>query len=157
MPDSPRECLPTAQKKNNLSALAEKFRVANLAFREARKNDTQRFSSSRDVLAALTEKRRNAPVREAFPDDAPLPQYDPSDEAGFDAGTGSFDGGDAPSIPFAEALERIPAEIRTFVRERFHAEFSNLRSSRKLFSYRSFGEERTETDEEALSDDTDDV
>lgn len=133
-----------------------------MAFKEARKNDTQRFSSSRETLAALTEKRRNAPAREVFPDDdAPLPQYDPSGEAGFDAGMpDEFGSGESdaerPGMPLAEALARIPASIRTFVAERFHAEFSRLRSSRNVFSYRDFGEENTENEENPV-DDSDDA
>lgn len=134
-----------------------------MAFKEARGNDTQRFSSSRETLAALTEKRRAAPAREVFHDDAPpLPQYDPSDEAGFDTGiSDSFDRAgndvDAPGISLAAALDSLPASIRNLVRERFHAEFSRVRSSRKVFSARDFGAERNLAEEEELSEDPDDI
>lgn len=134
-----------------------------MAFKEARKSDAQRFSSSRETLAELTEKRRNAPAREVFSDaDAPLPQYDPSDEAGFEPDASeSFDEAESnsgmASMPLHEAIERVPAMIRNFVRERFHAEFSRVRASRNMFSYRDFGGENNAEEAEDPSDDSDDV
>ena len=54
-----------------------------MAFKEARKSDSLRFTSARETLDALSEKRRNAPVRDAFSDEAPLPQYDPSEDLAY--------------------------------------------------------------------------
>lgn len=115
------------------------------------------------MLAALNEKRRQAPAREIFTgDDALLPQYDPSDEAGFDAGNSDVFGNadsetSAASISLSEALERLPADIRRFVRERFHAEFSRVRAPRNVFSYRNFGEENNADAADELADDSDDA
>lgn len=162
MPDSPRECLTTEQKKNNESELARKFRQANLAFKEARKNDSQRFSSSRETLAALTEKRRRLPAHEARPDDEPpIPQYDPADEAGYDAGTTDVfanEENDAgkPDMSLAEALKRVPATIQTLVGERFRAEFTHLRRPRNVFSYRGNNDENA-ADEDSAEDESDDA
>ena len=131
-----------------------------MAFKEARKSDSLRFSSARETLDALSEKRRNAPAREAFSDEAPLPQYDPSEEAGFDAATGAYDAesddSGAPTLTFDKAFAALPADLVRFVRERFHAEFSRIRAPRNVFSYRGFGEDTTESDE-APEEDSDDA
>lgn len=106
-------------------------------------------------MHSLNEKRRNAPASSGLEnpagDEAAFPQYDPSDEAGFD-GAADFSASAAepaeqgPGIRFANALESVPELVRTCLRERFQAEFSTLRFAKKVFSFR----------EDASTDSTDD-
>lgn len=129
-----------------------------MAFKEARKADSLRFSSSRETLAALTQKRKALPSSfsaENLPPDsgaAPFPQYDPADEAGFESGNAEIspddDSAPQPTIPLSAAVESVPATIRSFLRERFHAEFSNLRSPRKGFFREDDTQESVSADDE---------
>lgn len=57
------------------------------------------------------------------------------------------DSGSQPLIPLSVAVESVPATIRTFLRERFRAEFSRLRPSRKAFFREDESDETVSGDE----------
>lgn len=118
------------------------------------------------MLDALTQKRKapssSFPAENSIPpsDAAPFPQYDPADEAGFDSGNAEIspddDSGTRPTIPLSVAVESVPAAIRSFIREHFHAEFSNLRPSRKAFFREDESDENVSGNDE-LATETDDA
>lgn len=93
-------------------------------------------------------------------DDSPFPQYDPADEAGFDAPENGFSSGDAnlrPGIRFAGALESVPALVRDCLRERFHAEFSTVRFAKKVFSFREDNATESAEPEDDSTEDPDEI
>lgn len=156
--------------------MSGKFRVANAALKDARRRDAQRFSASLETLERLSRERRAAadaraaasvisaaPDVPASSDDAPFPQYDPAAEASFDVAS-DFSDFDAPApvkigMSLEQALAHVPADVISFVRERFRAEFSVLRRPGKVFSFRENAAEEdgvSGTDDAEVAEDVSD-
>lgn len=159
--------------------MSEKFRVANAALKDARRRDAQRFSASLETLERLSRERRAAadaraaaseisaaPDVPASPDEVPFPQYDPAAEASFDVASdfSDFSDFDAPApvkigMSLEQALTHVPADVISFVRERFRAEFSVLRRPGKVFAFRENAAEEdgvSGTDDAEVAEDVSD-